>query len=35
MGNIIFTPIYNNPKSTLEQFITFCKHKLTAFDQDC
>ncbi|WP_439258037.1 integrase [Lonepinella sp. BR2271] len=35
MENILFAPTSNNPKCNLDQFITFCKNKLTAFGPDC
>ena len=35
MNNTIFFQVHENPKSSLENFITFCKNKLTAFGSDC
>ena len=35
MNNTIFFQVHENPKSSLENFITFCRNKLTAFGSDC
>ena len=35
MNNPIFFQVYENPESSLENFITFCKNQLTAFGSDC
>ena len=35
MNNPIFFQVYENPESSLENFITFCKTQLTAFGSDC
>ena len=35
MNNTIFFQVHENPRSSLENFITFCRNKLTAFGSDC
>ena len=35
MNNTIFFQVHENPKSSSENFITFCKNKLTAFGSNC